>query len=139
MIVRPLQHQRTVVAPSYHLELATGRLTIHVPDASVLDLVPATIKRATSGAGSGRVMTIVIDCRRSPSPPAVPAICRLAESLADSWDVNEPTALIAHGIEDHVATFALGVFTTARSENMLRVFADATHMEVFLRHALIPA
>ena len=139
MIVRPFRRQRTVVAPSYHLELATGRLTIHVPDASLLDLVPATIKRATSGAGSGRAMTIVVDCRRSPSPPAVPDICRLAESLADSWDVNEPIALIAHGIEDQLATSALGDFMTARSGNTLRVFADAAHLEVFLRHALIAA
>jgi hypothetical protein len=138
MIVRPFRNPRTVVTPSYHLDLATGRLTIHVPDASLLDLVPATIRRATSGAGSGRTMTIVIDCRRSPSPPALPDICRLAESLADSWDVNEPIALVAHGIEDHVARFAPEVFMSARSENTLRVFADATHMEVFLRRALIP-
>lgn len=136
MIVRPLRNQRTIVAPSYHLELATGRLTIHVPDASLLDLVPDTIKRATSGAGSGRAMTMVIDCRRSPSPPAFTDICRLAESLADSWDVNEPVALIARGIEDHIATFAVGGFVSARAENTLRVFGDATHMEVFLRHAL---
>jgi len=59
--------------------------------------------------------------------------------MADSWDVNEPIALIARGIEDHVATLALGVFMSARSENTLRVFTDAGEMEAFLQHTLVPA
>jgi hypothetical protein len=92
MIVRQVRSQRTIGAPSYHLDLAIDRLTIHVPDVVLLDLVPAAIRRAMTATWSDRTLTIVIDCRRSPSPPALPDICRLAESLADSWDVNGPIA-----------------------------------------------
>jgi hypothetical protein len=138
MIVRQRPNHRTVVAPSYQRDLATDRLTIHVPDATLLDLVPETIRRATTISASDRTLAIVIDCRRSPSPPALPDICRLAESLADSWDVNGPIALVGHGIDDH-ATFALRMFVSARAENTLRVFADVARMEVFLRDAPVPA
>jgi hypothetical protein len=134
MIVRQLRNQRRVVAPSYHLDLTTDRLTIHVPDTTLLDLVPDTIRRATTRTERDQALTVIIDCRRSPAPPALPDICRLAESLADSWDINGPVALVAPGVDD-VATFALGVFVSARAETTLRVFSDASRMETFLRHA----
>ena len=139
MIVRQPSSQRTVLAPSYHLDLATDRLTIRVPHAALLDLVPATIRRATTEIESDRTLTIVIDCRGSPSLPGLSGIHLLAEALADSWDVSGPIALIADGIDVPVLTFSLGKLVSARAGNMIRVFADATHMETFLRHLPIAA
>ena len=139
MFVRQHLYQRTVVAPSYHLDLATDRLTIHVPNATLLDLVPATIRRATTGTAIGRTPTIVIDCRRSPLPPSLPEIRLLAETMADSWDVEGPIALIAHGIDVPVLTIALGRLLSARAENMIRVFDDVAQMERFMQQSAIPA
>ena len=139
MFVRQPRNQRTAVAPSYHLDLATDRLTIHVPNAALLDLVPDTIRRATTGAASDRSPTIVVDCRRSPAPPALPEIRLLAETLADSWDVEGPIALVAHGIDLPVLTLALGKGLTARAENIIRVFDDVACMERFMQQSATPA
>ena len=139
MIVRELRNQRTIVAPSYHLDLASDRLTIHVPNATLLDLVPDTIRRATTGSVSDRSPTIVIDCRRSPSPPELPEIRLLAETLADCWDVDGPIALVANGIDVPVLTFALARVLTPRAENMIRVFDDVAHVERFMQRTAVPA
>jgi hypothetical protein len=139
MIVRQARNTRTVVAPSYHLDLATDRLTILVPNATLLDLVPGTIRRAVMGTWSERALTIVIDCRRSPSPPGLSEIRLLAEALADAWDVNGPIALVAQGIDTAVLTFELGKVLSARAGNMIRVFSDVAPMERFMQQSALPA
>ena len=139
MIVRQARNTRTVAAPSYHLDLAADRLTILVPNATLLDLVPATIRRAIVGSWSERTLTIVIDCRRSPSPPELSEIRILAEALADTWEVNGPIALVAQGIDVAVLTFELGKVLSARAENMIRVFSDVAPMERFMLQSAIPA
>ena len=139
MIVRQPWNPRTVLAPSYRVDLATNRLTIDVRNGALLEHVPATIRRATVAGAYAPTMPIVVECRQSPSPPALPAICGLAEALADSWDVNGPIALVANGIDVRVVTFALGMVVSARAEHVLHVFADSAHMESFLQRFPISA
>ena len=139
MIVRQLRNRRAACLPSYHLDLVSDRLTIRVPDATRLDLVPATIQRAMIGSGRDRSLTIVIDCRCSQSPPGLPGIRLLAETLADSWDVEGPIALLAQGIDVPTLTLALGSVLSARSENMIRVFSDVAPLERFMQRSAVLA
>jgi hypothetical protein len=87
----------TVSAPTFLVEPGRERITVSVSNASVLPLVPPTIRLAAVEANYEPSMNLVIDCRRCLPPPSVADVRILAETLSDSTAVQGPVAVLVTG------------------------------------------